>query len=80
MKISDNPNNRIYVNNALGKGINGMLGPVSSKSTRYIFGQAKKGGQYFEVGEADLNGRLISNMGADNNADAAKILKAANEL
>ncbi len=76
MKITDNQNQRVYVNNALGKNINGMLGPVSSKGTRYIFAQAKKGGQYFEVGQADLNGQLISNMGDDNNADARRILQA----
>ena len=74
--LTENQNQRVYINNVFGKGINGMVGPTSSKGTRYLFAQAKKGGQYFEVGCADMNGQLVSSMGDDNNADARKILAA----
>jgi DNA-binding LacI/PurR family transcriptional regulator len=74
--LTDNQNQRVYINNVFGKGINGMVGPTSSKGTRYLFAQAKKGGQYFEVGCADMNGQLVSSMGDDNNAVARKILAA----
>lgn len=74
--LTEQQNQRVYINNVFGKQINAMVGPTSSNGTRYLFAQAKKGGQYFEVGCADLNGQLVSNMGEDNNADAQKILDA----
>lgn len=72
--LNELTNQRVTISNAIAPGVHGLIGPVSSKMTRYIFAQAKKGSKFFEVGEADLNGRLISNMGDDNNADARKIL------
>ena len=74
--LDERTNQRVYINNALGKNVNGMIGPVTSRMTRCIFAQAKKGSGYFLVGETNLNGQLISDKGADNNADARKVLAA----
>lgn len=74
--LDEKQNQRVTINHAISHNVHGLIGPVSSKGTRYLFAQAKKGSQFFEVGEADLNGQLISNMGDDNNADARKILAA----
>lgn len=66
---------RFYINNVFERGIGALLGPITSKGHRYIFAQAKKRGQYFEVGCVDVEtGKLVSELGEDNNKDAQTVI------
>lgn len=53
-KLNQNTTGRIYVNNAFGKKINGMIGPVHHETKRTIFAQAKPNSNFWEVGEIDI--------------------------
>jgi hypothetical protein len=81
MKLNEQGTTRIYVTlgtkfetrNSFQKG---MIGPITSRNTRYIF--AVSNGTY-EVGQVNVTtGELLDtqNYGPDNNRDAQKVLTA----
>lgn len=71
-KLNQNTTGRIYVNNAFGKKINGMIGPVHHETKRTIFAQAKAGSNLWEVGEIDIVTGVIT--ASDENMNDARIV------
>ena len=75
-KLNQDPTGRIYVNHVFGKNVNGMIGPVYRETKRCIFAQAKAGSKFWEVGEIDIVTGEITAQGADNLADAQKVINS----
>lgn len=73
-KLNQNTTSRIYVNNAFGKKINGMIGPVHHETKRTIFAQAKPGSTMWEVGEIDIVTGIIT-ASDDNINDARTVIE-----
>lgn len=84
MELTDQANTRVYVKIAktfpstdasLDKG---MIGPVTSRNTRYVFAQSGRG-QFEEVGQLDIINRKLLDVkayGSDNCRDARIVIHA----
>jgi hypothetical protein len=71
-------NSREYVNNSLGRGVSGAIGPTHD-GVRTISGQGKKGGSFYELGEVSVrSGQLVNTerYGKQNTRDAQTVLDA----
>ena len=82
-KLSEQANSRVYVKIAKTFPSSpayfekGMIGPITSRSTRYIFAVTQKGS--FEVGQVNVkSGTLLDtqNYGPDNTRDAQIVINA----
>jgi len=80
-KLAENGSTRVYIKieQHLKPDWKGLLGPTTSRNTRFVFGQPKSKGNFWELGEIDLaTGELLNQgkHGPENTRDAQIVIDA----